>query len=214
MQRLRRYSQFNWPSAIESIAQAGSANSNARRPLRYRKILSIVFNQSCTATVERLVFATRPLAISPAILAVIVDPFQRHSLRSKAHIRDERSERRTPFVANCDSAPAVMWKSLNIWIGASLYHSLPQSKHGVSGFAMACTSATARFCRSISEIAGRDITNDATMAAANPFRLLLRPVRRARKDGPFPNALARQVNKFWHVFTIRQNGGIVNGRIP
>ena len=78
------------------------------------------------ASIVGLLARSGPAAVAWFVVAVVVDALERQSIWTPAHVCNEARERVPPFLADRDTASAVVVERLRAWVGATLNHRLPR----------------------------------------------------------------------------------------
>jgi hypothetical protein len=96
-----------------------------------RKFVCLVFptfysDKERVSSIQHLLSARSPFAIIWRVAAIVVYALDEEAARPRTNVRDERSERFSPSLANSDSSPAVVGVLRTIRIVASVNHAPPR----------------------------------------------------------------------------------------
>lgn len=101
------------------------------RPLTYRLLFAIVGYKTIVVSVIRLLFSTRPFAITGLIVLIIINSIKRVAFGRLAHIIIKLFKR-VPALANFDAPATVIFIIRLVGVVATLSHINPRKIYGVS----------------------------------------------------------------------------------
>lgn len=122
----RGYGALAGPAALQALCNdQGVCETTAARPFSDRVSLAVELKVVVAARVVVLCLAGRPLAVGRRVWAVVIDAVNRSADWAWPHVSVERLERRSPFVAHSNAAPAVVWPRPAAIVVAALFHVAP-----------------------------------------------------------------------------------------
>jgi len=123
-QNLRTKNSLNRLPIPKPTDKGGPSYSKFSAPLSSSKLLPVEFYNDIIASVISLFNTIGPFTIFRAIVAIIIDAFDRASRRTFAHIC-KKVRKHLPSFANCYSATAIIFIASRSWSGASGKNSIP-----------------------------------------------------------------------------------------
>lgn len=115
---------FHVPTDSQALPDGFWFNPQLLTPLSNGKVIAVGFIASIIASVKRLLFDSRPLAVFRSVVPVIIYPIQTmFRAGSEAHIC-YKSFKSTPFRTNLNPPSSIIRILLRFRIFASLVHSL------------------------------------------------------------------------------------------
>lgn len=130
------------------------------------------FTGALYSLVSLLLCSADPLAVLRRIARVVIYPINRKARWFLTHVSVKGSEVVAPSVTNCNAAPAIISKLLNLRVGASLDHRSPRyvfrsPTHAMFGCGLIVQAATT-LCASGSERASASYMLASASALAQP----------------------------------------------
>lgn len=118
---------FDGPSAHDhAMPKCPRADSLSSRPISTSQDQSVMDQPAVIAAIRHLFFLSGPSNIARLIVAVIIDAINRVRWGwLGSNVRQERFERRLPFVAHSDASSAVVRPLVRPWIQASRLNRRP-----------------------------------------------------------------------------------------
>jgi len=164
-------SPFNAPSTLQSVLYQIVGNSKMLCPLLHIQCFAFICVCFVCSPVVRLLFPCCPSAVFWAVVAVVVDSLQSHSLRSVSHVRMKVLERILPSVAHLYTATTVVFVTRSRSIEASRFNCNPYSIFRSVRSSMRCRlfklKTSTAFCHPASKIGYPN--NRFVSAFANAF---------------------------------------------
>ena len=111
---------------LNAVAKRAVVNAVFLRHLLHRCSLAVICDPVVHALIIVLLFVRAPAAILRAVIAVVVDAFQRHPGRWFPHVGQE-VPKVAPTFADGDAAAAIVAVPCGFWIRASLNHTFPSA---------------------------------------------------------------------------------------
>lgn len=119
------YSLFKCTPPTQSRVQEVPAHMQSLGPFAEAQCMSLMCEIAICSFISMLLALGRPSAVRWFIIAIIINPVERHSIWFCTHILNERSERIVPTITDDDSSLLIMLSHRAVWVATSLFHGLP-----------------------------------------------------------------------------------------